>query len=257
MIHLTFGSDRNKILVRSQEVVSDYLGGLSGALFVRLHGEEFEKAKFEELIDGRSLFSKKIVVLCDGLLANKETVNFVLKRVDDIAASNNIFVFRDDILDKKTLEVFKNKGTTAEEFCERAVTGGGYAGAREVKLKTGYETFNIFSFTDAIGRKDKKTAWVLFHKALRAGFPVEELFWKVIWIFRNILLASSLNADQKGVTTTLKISPFVFNKAKSFVGCYHPEQLLSKYRDLLDIYHETRRGVVDIEMATEQFILTL
>ncbi|MBI3632332.1 MAG: hypothetical protein HY225_02700 [Candidatus Vogelbacteria bacterium] len=256
MLYLFFGGDRDKVLARSNEVINRTTSSLPDILFARIDADSFEKAKFEELVGGRSLFAKKIVVLCDGLFTNKEIGSFLSKKVEGVAESPNVFIFRDMGIDKKILDLLKKIGANIEEI-ELPESEKGYAGAREVRLKAGYESFNIFSFTDAIGGRDKKAAWVLFHKALRAGFPVEELLWKAVWIFKNIILASPAGGDQKEVTSKLKVGPFVLNKARGFVGKYNQRQLLAKYRGLVDVYHGTRRGIVDTEMALEQFILNL
>lgn len=257
MIYLVYGNLREKVISRSNDIVARQLGSIADGLFIKVDNEAFEKTKIEELIGVKSLFTKKVVILCDGLCSTKENSAFILKKIKDIAASDNIFVFREAEVDKKVLDSFIACEASIEELNDRVSTSRGYVGAHEVKIKAGYEGFNIFSFTDAIGRRDKKTAWVLYHKALRAGFPAEELFWKAVWIFRNIMLASPINRDPKGVVSALRISPFVFNKAKGFVGGYDLNQLVVKYKDLVSIYHQTRRGLVDIEMATEQFILNL
>ena len=256
MIHLIYGSNRDKIVQRSKELIDKALG--SGALFFKFAEEGFVGAKFEELISGRSLFFEKVVILCDGLFDDGEIAALISKRIAEIAESKNLFFFRERDLNKKNLELFGKVGAKVEEF-STVDNKKGYAGAREVKLRAGYEGFNIFSFTDALGARDKKQAWVLYQKALRAGFPAEEIFWKAVWIFRNIILVSPINSDQKNLSdkSKLGISPYTLTNSRKFLKNYQVEILRDKYKKLVDMYHQFRRGVVEVEIAMEQFILSL
>lgn len=246
MIHLIYGNSRDKVLARSKEIVDENLRSNPGALYFKITDDSFEEAKLEELIDGRSLFSHKIIILCDGLFSDVETLMFVSKNIEKFSLSNNLFVFREGILDKSRLEFFKNSSSSVEEFTIERGDKSGY-----------YEGFNIFSFTDALGSRDRKLAWVLFHKAIRAGIPAEEIFWKSVWLFKNIILVSSINTNQDDLVTKLKISPFVIKKSKSFLKNYSDEILRENHRRLVDIYHQFRRGALEISMAMEKFILNL
>ncbi|MDO8493289.1 MAG: hypothetical protein Q7S19_01980 [bacterium] len=256
MIYLIYGNQRDRVLVRSKEIIDKALATKSGALHFKFSAEGFEKAKFEELIAGRSLFAEKVVVLCDGLMFDAEISVYLSKKIGEISESDNIFVFREEKLNKSFLDLFKKSEAKIEEF-SIVENKKGYAGAREVKLRAGYEGFNIFSFTDALGARDKKLAWVLYQKALRAGFPAEEIFWKAVWLFRNLILASGINKDQKDLVSKLKISPYTFDNSRKFLKNYTEPVLLDKYKKLVDIYHQFRRGIVESDVAIEQFILNL
>lgn len=257
MIHLVHGNKRDKVLLRSSDIVDRALKSNPDALYFKFSEENFDALSFGDLIGGRSLFSGKVVVLCDGILSNAEFLVFILKRLEEIASSSNVFIFRQDRINKKELEAFKSAEAKIEEWSDPEENRG-YAGTREVKLKAGYENFNVFSFTDALGARDKKKAWVLYHKALRAGFPAEEMFWKAVWLFKNIVLVSSVNKNQKDLETKLKIKPYTLGNSRKFLKNYEKGgQFLEKYRDLVDIYHRFRRGESEVEMATEQFILNL
>lgn len=216
---------------------------------------EFGTEKFEELINGKSLFLEKFIVLCDGLMDSAEVSAFILKRIDEISESKNLFIFREGKLDKKKIETFKKAKAKIEEFSVVEVKKG-YVGAREVKLRAGYEDFNIFSFTDALGSRDRKLAWVQYQKALRAGFPADEMFWKAVWLFRIVILVSPINKNQKDIEVKLKISPFALKNSRRFLNNYPEDVLIKNYRKLVDICHQSRRGV-EMDTAMEQFILNL
>jgi len=257
MLFLFYGNNRERILTRSKEIVESVVKKSPDALYFNFTESNFERAKLDELTGGRSLFSQKIIVLCDGLLENPEIAELVSFKISEMSSSNSLFVFREGVLRKSLLEIFKKSAAIIAEFSVDENTKRGYMGTREVKLRVGYENFNIFSFTDALGSRDRKLSWVLFHKALRAGIPAEELFWKAVWIFRNMILADISPVYQKELTTRLKISPFVVRKSRGFLKNYSIETRKDVYGKLVRMYHEFRRGTIETEIAMEQFILNL
>ncbi len=246
MVYLVYGNNRDKVLARSRELSDENMRANLGALYFKFTGDYFERAKLEELIGGQSLFSQKIVILCDSLLDNPEALDFVSKNIENIFLSKNIFIFRQGALDKARLEVFKKNQIASEEFLIEN-------DARAIDAKE----FNIFSFTDALGSRDRKLAWVIFHKALRAGVSAEELFWKIVWLFKSIILVSSINGNQGDLVSRLKTSPFVIKKSRGFLKNYPEESLIGNYRKLIDIYHKFRRSNVEAPMTVELFILNL
>lgn len=112
--------------------------------------------------------------------------------------------------------------------------------------------FNIFSLTDAIGTRDKKAAWTLYQKALFAGLVAEEIFWKVTWIVKSMLLASRT----KDYTET-DMKEFPYKKAKGFAKNFEDGELEQLSEDLVVGYHNARRGVGEIETLLEKIILNL
>ncbi len=258
MIFVVHGNLREKVLAGFVELKDKMIRANPDALQIRFSTENFSRERFEELMGGRSLFKEKFIVLSDGLFEKAEIGDFLLEKISLIAESDTIFIFREGKLTKKYLDAIKKAGGKLEEFSDsESAKKQGYAGAREIKLRAGYEGYNIFSFTDAIGARDKKNAWVLYQKGLRAGLPAEELFWKIVWIFRNIILVSSINSDHAGLQTKFSVSPFILGKCRGFVKNYSVESLIDNYKKLNDIYYQFRRGEVEVELAVEQFILNL
>ena len=112
--------------------------------------------------------------------------------------------------------------------------------------------FNIFAFTDAIGARKKRDAWVLYQKALASGLVPEELFYKFQWQLKSMLIASAtktpLEADMK---------PFPYNKAKSFLKNFNKEELENLSTKLVIGYHSARRGEGEISTILEKMVLSL
>ncbi|MGB3922026.1 MAG: hypothetical protein WBL19_01925 [Minisyncoccia bacterium] len=112
--------------------------------------------------------------------------------------------------------------------------------------------FNIFILTDALGARNKKEAWTLYQKALAAGVSVDEIFFKIFWQVKSMLLASKT----KGVAET-DMKPFPYNKAKGYAKNYSPEELENLSQSLVEGYLLARRGEGEIETLLEKILLKL
>ena len=158
--------------------------------------------------------------------------------MDEIAESPNVFIVLEGDVDKKTLLAITDVAEKVQLFENK-----------EGKKKP---EFNIFSLTDAFGRRDKKNLWVLYQKAVASGAVPEEIHGILFWQLKSMLLAvTAKTAGEAGV------APFVFTKAKSFLKNYTPEELKTLSSKLVHMYHDAHRGIHDFEIALERLILTL
>ncbi|MEK7177006.1 MAG: hypothetical protein AAB719_01790 [Patescibacteria group bacterium] len=112
--------------------------------------------------------------------------------------------------------------------------------------------FNIFLLTDALGAKNKKEAWTLYQKALLAGVSPEEIFFKLFWQVKSMLIVSKV----KTVSET-DMKPFTYNKSKSFLKNFKQEELEQISEDLVTGFILARRGEGEIETLIEKLLLKL
>lgn len=112
--------------------------------------------------------------------------------------------------------------------------------------------FNVFSLTDAIGARDKRRAWTLYMQALAAGLVAEEIFFKVVWQVKSMLIASKT----KSVAET-DMKPFPYSKAKGFLKNWKEGELEKLSEDLVVGYQQARRGEGEMEMFVEKTLLRL
>ena len=112
--------------------------------------------------------------------------------------------------------------------------------------------FNIFALTDALGARDKKRAWILYQEALGAGLSAEEIFFKIVWQVKSLLIASKT----KNVTET-DMKPFPYSKAKSFLKNFSTSELQNLSEALVIGYHRVRRGEGELETFVEKILLGL
>ena len=101
--------------------------------FLELREKNFNEAEFEELVKGKTLFEKKYVVVCEGVLENKQTADFVSGNLNKLAKTENMFLFLEKDVDEKVLEEFKKQAYKVQEY--KPLDG--------VKLKAWFAAKNI------------------------------------------------------------------------------------------------------------------
>lgn len=116
----------------------------------------------------------------------------------------------------------------------------------------GGREFNIFAFTDAVGARQKKQAWIIYRKGLSVGISAEEIFYKLVWQVKSMLIASKT----KNVGET-DMKAFPYNKAKSFLKHFKPSELETLSENLVTGYYLARRGEGEMEILIEKILLSL
>jgi hypothetical protein len=116
----------------------------------------------------------------------------------------------------------------------------------------GRSDFNIFALTDAIGARDKRGAWVLYRKALASGMAPEEVFYKLVWQVKSLLLAKNTkSADEAGMKA------YPYSKAQGYLKNFQGDELENLSQELVIGYHQARRGKGEMETFVEKVLLKL
>lgn len=238
MIYLIYGSDRDKSRERVHFLVEGLLKKKPGASFFRINIDNWSTSLFEELLESQGLFEQKYVVVLDHLLEDKEAQEVIIKNLKEAKESVHPFILLEEKLsasDLKKLEKYANKVQSFEE-----------------KRGTLKKDFNIFSFSDALTSRNTKKLWTLFLEAQKKGLLIEEIHGNLLWQTKMMLLVSeSKTASEAGM------KPFVFNKAKKGLEKFKKEELKEMHKKLFSIYHDSRRGLLDFDIALEKFILEM
>ena len=116
MFYLLHGQDTYRSREKLNEMVSHFKTKVSDLGFFRIEGENFNEAEFEELVKGKTLFEKKYVVVCEGVLENKQTADFVSGNLNKLAKTENMFLFLEKDVDEKVLEEFKKQAYKVQEY---------------------------------------------------------------------------------------------------------------------------------------------
>lgn len=293
MIYLLYGKDTYRAKEKQNEILET--SGLKD--FSRMGKEGFDSAKFEELIRSTTLFGEKRAVVCDGIAG----VEHVLKNIEGLAKSTNIFVFLEEEVSEEIVDAVKKHGGKIFKFgalageklqewvnkeikkrklsvlpkdqmeiirrcgpdlwcvskeIEKAGLGGG--SLQPETLETREEEYNPFRICDAVAAKDRKKAWMLLQKALLAGVPAEEVFWKIVWEVKNLMLVKKLeSAGIKNIEKETGLHPFVVKKARGFSRNFSFKELSKLSWALVEIYHNSRRGLDEVETGLEKFLISI
>lgn len=176
--------------------------------------DTFNLERVKELTESQSLFGNRSAAVID---ETEEVVEQLEEVLDALKDSNNIFIIR------KT---------------------------EESKGKKDY--FNIFAFTDTLAARNKKQAWVMYQKALASGMAAEEIYWKVVWQVRTMLLAQKCGSAKEA-----RLNPFVYQKAKNGLKNFRLGEVEKLSEKLVVGYHNARRGKGEIETLIEKMLLKL
>lgn len=241
MIYLLYGSDTTKSRMKLHDMVGSLLKKKPDASHVRITDEMFDEASLDEHIGGMGLFSQKTIVELDNVFRNKEAKPVVLERIKDIAGSENIFVILEGELNASEVKKFEKHAEKVQEFAASAE-----ASASQRK------DFNVFSLTDAFGKRDRKQLWVLYTKAKRKNISDEEIHGILFWQIKAMFQAQSASSAKEA-----GLNPFVYQKSQGFLRNFRPEELTATSSKLVSLYHNSRRGIHDFEVALEKFILEL
>lgn len=229
MIYALIGTDLSKKKTTLNGLVTQY----KDFEFITVNQFNFNNEELGNFIAGEDIFSKKYLIVLDGLLESGFTDD-VLVKIEQMKDSDNIFVFKELSLLKKPTDLLKKHAKVFENFN---------------LLKQDPGKFNIFSITDSFGSKDKKNTWVLMQKALREGVKPEDILNILIWQTKNLLMVQ----NSKHIIDT-GLSTFVYNKTKEQARNFKNTELKDISRSLVRLFHEGHLGV-DLGLNLEIFIL--
>ncbi|MDP6527979.1 MAG: hypothetical protein QF858_03860 [Candidatus Pacebacteria bacterium] len=237
MIYLLYGEDGDKGREKLHSLVDSLRKKKPDASFTQFDEDTLDKVKIEELIGGQGLFERKLIVALDHVVKAKDVGEDVVRALKEFGESDNIFIFLEGALDKKTINKFEKHSEKTQEF-----------NLKENKKK---DEFSVFSIADALGRRDREKLWSKYREALYKGFSVEEIHGILFWQVKSLIVAAgSTSAAKSG------LNPFVFRKAQDFLKNYSKEELRNLSDALVAVSHNSRRGKYNFEAALESLILS-
>lgn len=237
MLYFIHGTDYIKVLEKSKQMVDAMLSKKPDASLFKLNTENWSDTQLQEFVGGQGLFENKYIVSISKILEEKDKAETTLAILSQIADSDNIFIWTEEKVDKKTLGKIEKLATKTQVF--------------EKKTEAKKYDFNIFSLGDALIARDKKRLWILYQEALRFHAP-EEIHGTIFWQVKNILLSFKTSS-----ATEAGLKPFVYSKAKQATEKYSKEEADAMSSGLIDLYHRARRGGTELDIALEKFILSI
>ncbi len=212
MIYLFAGDDaKNKLLVYEKFIKSIPAG--TEVFFINRN--DFAEAQLESFYSGAGLFSSKFTVVFRNIFDSKETRDVILRKLELLHQSPNLFVFLEGRLNKPIIEAFKKAKGQLNIF--------------ELP-KEKKEKFNNFLLANAFGQKDKLNLWIYYRMAIDKGVGLEELIGVLFWKIKDMFLKEN------------------FTK-------FSPEQLKNFASKLSYLLPEARKEGNDAEIIFEKFLL--
>ena len=251
MLYFLYGTDTTKARAKLHELLDTLQKKKPDAALFRVESEQWNDAQFEEFLGGQGLFSQKYIVVLDRVFENAEAKATVVGKLKEIADSDNVFMFIEPVVDAASLKKIEKHAQKTQEFEEKKSAGAAGAGAFGGGSGSG-APFNIFSLTDAFGTRDKKKLWVLYQQALASGSQPEEIHGILFWQLKSMILAA-----ESGSAAESGLKPFVYQKSKGFAARFSRDELRSLSGAFIDIYHNARRGISEMDVALEKFILSI
>lgn len=239
MLYVFHGTDIQKSLEKSRGLVNSLRAKKPDASFVFIDANNFNYSTIEGHLGGQGLFSNKYIILLDRVMENKEAKEILPDFIQAMQESANIFIVLDGKLNAELKKLF-------EKYAEKIVLCEEPSAGDLFKKKE----FNVFALGDALASRESFKAWALYRQAVEKGIESESILGTLFWQMKSVKLASSAQtAGEVG------LNPFVFGNCKRFARNFSPNELDQYISNLLALYHDGHRGMVDIEIGLEKLLL--
>ncbi len=237
MLYLFTGRDVAASALKRDKKLEAVLKLKPSAEVVSLNDENWNANIIDEYAGAQGLFQKDFIISISFVCDNKVFAEELIEKLDLAQESSNVFIFLERELPKDILKLFTK---SAEEIVESD------------KVVAKGRPFNVFSLADAFGRRDKKGLWVLLQEARRAGIADEQIHGTIWWQVKTLLLVSSAATPKEA-----GVGDFPFRNAKRFLSNFKSGELEKFAHELVSFYHNVRRGLSDMDIALEKFVLSV
>ncbi len=119
---------------------------------------------------------------------------------------------------------------------------------------------NIFSFTEALGKKDKEKALKLFHEQFVLDNDFNYFLSMIVFQFRNMIRVKDLasrNLNQYQIAKLAKIHPYAVLKSLEVVKNFEMADLKKIFDQLFRLERDLKTGSGDIMLKMDRFIVEL
>jgi len=241
MIYVIYGADKFQVKVAAETLLAAKRRKYPDLTIFKFTADDYSREKLEEVLLGQTLFAEKFAVVCDGFLttAGESILIDYLPRLQPLP---NLYLLLEESLPEKILKQITAAGGAMREIKKLVQSG-----KEKLTLR-----FNQFALADALGERDRKRAWIFLQEALARGQAAEDIFWKLFWKVKMMLLAETAK-DQ----TVLGLKSFVLQQANRHRRNFSLEELKKLSSRLVAAWHDRFRGLTDLELDIERLILEL
>jgi len=237
MLYVFYGNDTATASKKIQATIKDLQKKRPDAELYLKEGRLLTQDFFTEFALSQGLFEQKYIVEIQYPFETADSKDVFIKNLKDMSESDNVFM----VLEAKMLKADITKiQKHAQKIFDHSKT--------EVKK----QDINLFNLAEAVGSKDKKTAWVMYQKALSLGKPAEEIhgviWWQMKSVFTTMVAGNAIEAGMK---------PYTFTKSSQMSRGYTKESLEEVLKTLVSMSHDAHLGLSDFELSLEKFILNI
>lgn len=226
MLYFILGQDGSKHI---ENIITDFKSKNTSGMIFTFDEDNFNDDSLKELINSQNIFNDYSLIILRGL------TDRLVDSFNEMKKNENWFVVWE-------LE-YKDVDKISDQFDKVIIFNTN---------KNTKDLFNVFSLQDAVGERDRKKLWLLYHQALGSGLEAEEIFWHINKPIRNILLLSLIDKKEK-----TDLHPFVIKKTNEFKNNFSIEDLKELLINMTKIHIDSRLGKIQLETSLEKFILTI
>ena len=232
MLALFYGTDRTGVRNAAAAFLATHTPNIAADT---VDGTNAVAGELATLVDAQSLFGGIEAYIIDTPSANAEFETEVTEQLAAMAQSQNVFVVLESALLAATRKKYERHTTELAEY-----------------VADKPERFNTFAMADALSKKDKKNLWMLLQEARLAGLRPDEITGMLWWQLKAMRIAAvSANAAEAGM------KEYPFKKAKGALRNFSDGEIETLSQSLLSLYHEGHQGLRDMELALEEWVLTV
>jgi DNA polymerase III delta subunit len=233
MYQVYFGTDRQKVRDAATAYITKHLSP-DGTL-TTLEAQNFLPGQVADALGATSLFGGEEWFLFDSPAENEEFLVEVKGALKEMSESANTFI----ILEGKVLAPEKKSYAKYAQLVEE------FAVAKSTPVDS-------FAMAEALVQKDKRRLWVLLQEARLNGMREEMIVGMLWWQLKSLRLAAlTTSAEQAGM------NDYPYRKAKAALRNFQAGEVVTLSRSLLELYHAGHSGRRDMDIALEEWVLTL
>lgn len=187
-----------------------------GTSKVKIPSHEIKEDIVLGYAEQNSLFGEKFSVILEEVISGS---NLALTKdlLEKLQNSQTIFILLEDSLLAEEVKKYKKYAEIAEKF--------------ELKNSPSEKTNkeNPFVVANMFGARNKIGTWVAYRKLVEKGGGAEPIAGMLFWKIKTMLLSGNSK--------------------------FKEEELKTQSKEMIDIYHKAHMGLLDMDIALEQFIL--
>ena len=233
MYTVFFGTDRTK--VRDQATAYTQKNFPADGTLTTFDSQSFVSGQIADALGATSLFGGAEWFVLDTPSANPDFAEEVKTALKEMSESVNTFIILEEALLAPAKKSYGKFAVSMEEFTAQK-----------------NERFNTFAMAEALAQKDKRQLWVLLQDARKGGLREEEIIGMLWWQLKSLRLAAvTSSADEAGM------KDFPYNKSKRALSKFALGEVTDLSQTLLELYHAGHSGQRDMDIALEEWVLTL